>query len=103
MAKWTTMLLLALTVATQAEAADKFGVTARGFLAMTQENKMLYTAGVTDALAIMGVSCPIPVPTYGEIISLAEAQIWRSYAKAEEIWAATAIMAASYDRGCKRQ
>ena len=95
--------LVIFAMAGQVAATDKYGVLAKSFLEMTTREKMIYAAGVADALWEAGVRCPAPVPSYGEIISMAETQIWRSYAKAEEVWAATAIMAAMYDRGCKRQ
>ena len=94
--------LLVLAMAGQAAAGEKFGVLAKGFLDMSQREKLIYAAGVMDAMTIAGVTCPVPVPSYGEVIAMTETQIWRFYSRAEEVWAATAMMAALAERGCKK-
>lgn len=90
------------TARTPTPSPDKFGVLAKRFYSMDKTQQLLYTAGVTDALDLQGIRCPAPVPSYNEIIVATEAYIIRHHDQAEGMWAATAIVGAMAERGCRK-
>jgi hypothetical protein len=97
------LLLSGAFVSPSADAQGaKYGILARRFVSFDQAAKMLYTAGVMDGLDLAGVRCPRP-PSYGELIAKTEALIYRNISAAESVWAATAIVAALAEMGCRIQ
>src|SRR5262249_61900612 len=62
---------------TIAATAGKSGITARTFLSLTRTAQELYVAGITDALDEAGLlRCPDGT-SYAQVITLAEASIYR--------------------------
>lgn len=83
-------------------AGGKAGVRADVFLALNRESKEIYVAGITDALDEAGMlDCP-PGTSYSQIITLAEAYIYKNRQKASTMWAATAVMDALKESRCAR-
>jgi hypothetical protein len=84
----------ALLLAGSANASGKAGVRADIFISLTREAKEIYVAGITDALDEAGMlDCP-PGTSYRQVITLAEAYIYKNRKLADSMWAATAVMQA---------
>jgi hypothetical protein len=91
------VVVLALAGAAQAQ---KVGVVASTFLGLSTAAQELYIAGITDALDAAGMlSCPAGT-SYRQIISLAEAYIYRNREKADSMWAASAVIEGLKQSGC---
>src|SRR5207247_988115 len=83
-----------------AATTGKSGITARTFLSLTRTGQELYVAGITDALDEAGLlRCPDGT-SYAQVITLAEASIYRTRDRADSTWAAAAVMAALKEAGC---
>jgi hypothetical protein len=94
--------LPALLMAVSANAADKAGVRADVFIGLDREAKQIYIAGITDALDEAGMlDCP-PGTSYSQVITLAEAYIYKNRRQAASMWAATAVMQALRDSSCAK-
>ena len=93
-------LLSLLSDRTLAATAGKSGVTASTFLSLTATAKELYVAGITDALDEAGLlRCPEGT-SYAQVITLAEAAIYKARERADKTWAAAAVMQALKESGC---
>jgi hypothetical protein len=85
-----------------AHAGGKAGVRADVFIGLVQEAKEIYVAGITDALDEAGMlDCP-PGTSYSQVITLADAYIYKNRKQAASTWAATAVMHALKESGCGR-
>lgn len=96
------LLVLALPaiMTGSANAADKAGVRADVFVGLSREAKEIYVAGITDALDEAGMlDCP-PGTSYSQVITLAEAYIYKNRKRADSMWAATAVMQALRESSC---
>lgn len=95
------MGLLAMT-ADMVDAGGKAGVRADVFVGLDRESKEIYVAGITDALDEAGMlDCP-PGTSYTQVITLADAYIYKNRKQASSMWAATAVMQALRDSNCAR-
>ena len=93
--------LLAMT-ADSVDAGGKAGVRADVFVGLTQQAKEIYVAGITDALDEAGMlDCP-PGTSYTQVITLADAYIYKNRKQASSMWAATAVMQALRESNCAR-
>lgn len=92
----------AVLMAGSADAAGKAGVRADVFIGLDREAKEIYVAGITDALDEAGMlDCP-PGTSYSQVITLAEAYIYKNRKQAASMWAATAVMQALRESSCAR-
>jgi hypothetical protein len=80
--------------------AQKAGITASRFLDLTATAQEIYIAGITDALDEANLlHCPAGT-SYRQVISLTEAYIYKNRERADDIWAAKAVIQALKESGC---
>jgi hypothetical protein len=93
---------VAVLMVGSATASGKAGVRADVFVGLDRETKEIYVAGITDALdEARMLDCP-PGTSYRQVITLAEAYIYKNRKQAASMWAATAVMQALRDSSCAR-